>query len=164
MIPVGVRGTTRSERCAGVVPRHAVVQVISPESLVASRVWRHAARLNQIPAFAYLDSLLETWKSYEITWGPTGSIGFELATGIPVARPESDLDLRIMAKERLTREMAQNLLAALPSAEMRLDVQLETPRGAISLAEYVSQSETMLLRTNQGPFLIKDPWAAEAQQ
>lgn len=163
MIPVGVRGATRSERCAGVVPTHSVLQVISPEYLVASRAWRRMARHSQIPVFAYLDYVFEAWKSYGLPWGPTGSVGFELATGIPAARPESDLDLRIVARERLSREVAQSLLAAVLSEKIRIDVQIETPRGAISLVEYVRGSATMLLRTKIGPFLIKDPWSMETQ-
>lgn len=163
MIPVGVRGATRSERCAGVVPTHAVLQLLSPESLVASRAWHRTVRHSQINAFAYLDFVFEAWKSYELPWGPTGSVGFELATGIPTARPESDLDLRIVAMERLSQEAAQGLLAAVQSEKIRVDVQIETPRGAISLVEYVREPEMMLLRTNQGPFLVKDPWTMEAQ-
>jgi phosphoribosyl-dephospho-CoA transferase len=164
MIPVGVRGSSRAERCAGVVPFRNVIRVISPESLVESYSWRTAARLDQIPALAQLELVFREWKSFGVSWGPTGSIGFELATGIPVAKQESDLDLRILAMERLSIDTACDLLVAARSGEARIDVQMETPHGAVALSEYVGQPSKILLRTKKGPVLVKDPWEVEMEQ
>ncbi|AKT43890.1 malonate decarboxylase holo-ACP synthase [Chondromyces crocatus] len=43
---------------------------------------------------------------------------------------------------------------------VRIDVQLETPRGAIALAEYASATAEVLARTPLGPQLVTDPWAS----
>ena len=96
----------------------------------------------------------------EYVWGPTGSAGFELGTGREVATPESDLDLMIRMPNRLSRNDAKRMLAELSEIGTSADVQLETPDGVIALKEYCSteQGQEMLLRTINGPRLVRDPW------
>jgi phosphoribosyl-dephospho-CoA transferase len=43
---------------------------------------------------------------------------------------------------------------------VRIDVLLETPNGAVALAEYANSVDHMLLRSAQGPRLVRDPWRA----
>jgi phosphoribosyl-dephospho-CoA transferase len=43
-----------------------------------------------------------------------------------------------------------------------VDVLLETPHGAVALAEYVSAPRPILLRSATGARLTSDPWAPEA--
>jgi phosphoribosyl-dephospho-CoA transferase len=43
----------------------------------------------------------ENLANLPLAYGPTGSIGFELASALPMATSASDLDLIIRAPERL---------------------------------------------------------------
>jgi phosphoribosyl-dephospho-CoA transferase len=70
-----------------------------------------------------------------LVYGPTGSIGFELASGLPTATSASNLDLLIHAPERLPMQVAQELITIFSVNPCCVDAQLETPRGAVSLAE-----------------------------
>lgn len=51
------------------------------------------------------------------------------------------------------RELADDL-ARLP---VHVDTQLDTPTGAVALAEY-ARGGRVLLRTPDGPRLVHDPW------
>ncbi len=157
-IPVGVRGRSRSHRCAGFVPAQTVLETITPAHIVDKRLWRSHPRREKIPAIRHLESILSAWEPFGIIWGPTGSVGFELATGAPVASQESDLDISIRSEERISKELAWKLLSTVKSAELRLDIQIETPRGAVALVEYASQTSRILLRNNRGSLLVNDPW------
>jgi phosphoribosyl-dephospho-CoA transferase len=92
-------------------------------------------------------------------WGPGGSVGFELASGVPSTTRDSDLDLVLSADEQLARTDATRLHADLSTLPVRIDLLLETPNGAVALAEY-AQGSAMLLRSAQGPRLVRDPWSA----
>src|SRR3984893_8857257 len=76
-----------------------------------------------------------------------------------VATATSDLDLLIRAPERLPMQVAQKLVTIFSGSPCRVDAQLETPRGAVSLTEYASGQTPLLLRHAGGPVLISDPWA-----
>ena len=52
------------------------------------------------------------------------------------------------------------LLEALEPLPVRVDVQLEVPRGAVALAEYAAARGPLVLRTVDGARLVRDPWAA----
>ena len=86
-------------------------------------------------------------------WGPTGSTGFELATGVFTVNKSSDLDLLIEVPVMMSVYEATSLLRAMESiATARIDIQLITPKGSVSMSEYV-HSETVLLKTTAGPVL-----------
>jgi phosphoribosyl-dephospho-CoA transferase len=91
-----------------------------------------------------------------LPWGPTGSVGFELATGIPTATTASDLDLLIRVYHGLPG--ALTLLAALHrefrSHAVRVDCQVETHSGAAALAELVDGQADVMMRTAAGPRLV----------
>jgi len=46
----------------------------------------------------------------------------------------------------------------LADANIRTDAQIETPGGAVALAEYAVASGSVLVRTADGPRLVTDPW------
>jgi phosphoribosyl-dephospho-CoA transferase len=92
-----------------------------------------------------------------LAWGPTGSVGFELATGAAVAGPASDLDVVVRAPEPWSFARARELADDLARLPVRVDTQLDTPSGAIALAEYACGGR-VLLRTPDGPKLTNDPW------
>ena len=93
-----------------------------------------------------------------LAWGVTGSLGFELASGIAAAHPDSDLDLSLRAPHHLPREWARTLCRLLDEAPGRIDLQLETPYGAVALREWASEAPRVLLKTQNGPLLVSDPW------
>jgi phosphoribosyl-dephospho-CoA transferase len=92
-----------------------------------------------------------------LAWGPTGSAGFELATGDAVAGPASDLDLVVRAPEPWSLDRARELVEDLTRLPVRIDTQLDAPTGAVALAEY-ARGGRVLLRTPDGPKLVNDPW------
>ena len=122
-----------------------------------------AAGRASLPAFVVAQGLPALLRRFRMVWGPTGSVGFELATGDPVVQPTSDLDLLIRLPEWIGRDTAQALLGTLSThaaqTGVRLDAQLETPAGAVSLAEYAGSTRRVLLRNGGEPILVDDPWA-----
>ncbi|CDY78731.1 Phosphoribosyl-dephospho-CoA transferase [Caballeronia glathei] len=170
-IAVGVRGRARNERFgAWLDPRHAA-EVIAPEDLrhAAPRAGHddHGARHERaaLPAFELLRAIAPLLDAGGHAWGPSGSAGFELASGVETVTPTSDLDLVLRAPAPLSREEAAALFEALSSAARdagtRVDVQVETRDGAFSLAEFARSTPRVMLRCADGPRLVADPWDAE---
>lgn len=160
-IPVGVRGGQRNERLAAFLSATRVVRRARPEELVSGRAWITAARAALFPHFAVLDVVAEGLASTGLSWGPAGSLGFELASGHATITASSDIDLVLRAPEPLPRALAADLLADWACLPVRIDAQVEVPAGAVSLAEYASGAARIVLRTEQGPRLITDPWTIE---
>lgn len=153
-VAVGVRGRLREQRFAAEMPLAAVQRRVAPEALrdvVSSR------DLPALQALAQLRSVLE-----QETWGVSGSAGFELATGIEALHARSDLDLILRTPKRLERADAEDLLAILDATVCPVDLQLQTPFGAVALREWASGSRRVLLKTASGAHLVLDPWQAVA--
>src|SRR5258708_27962035 len=161
-LPVGIRGQNRSERCAAFLPCGACGTRIAPEDLVATHAWTQNQRLREMEAIQGLAEIEPYRLASGLCWGPTGSVGFELASGVPTATTTSDLDVVIRAPQPLAWQTAEVLLTHLGKALARLDVQIETPCGAIALAEYVRRGPhsqaALLVRTCTGPRWVDDPW------
>ncbi|MCA1859343.1 malonate decarboxylase holo-ACP synthase [Janthinobacterium sp. HSC-3S05] len=153
-IPVGLRGMLRSERHACEVDAAAVVRRVTPEMLA------HAPE----PAFACaaLDALRQVAPLLDATgwaWGPTGGVGFALASSLPVLRADSDLDLvlRIAAPPDADQAEALRAIAATVTA-CRLDLQIDTGSGGFAYAEWAAGRAKVLLKTDHGPVLTATPW------
>jgi phosphoribosyl-dephospho-CoA transferase len=163
-IPVGVRGSTRSERFGTWLHPRDVAHVVTPEDLRAAG--RSALPAFALPAFALLRAVTPLLDATGCVWGPTGSAGFELASGITTVTPASDLDLLMRAPEPLARERAAALFDALSDAARdaaaRIDVQIETRDAAFSLGEFARSNLRVMLRSADGPKLVADPWRAES--
>ena len=157
LIPVGVRGSTRAERFAALLGPEAVAARVTPEGLIAERVWHHMPRARRMGPIRVLDAVDELFSSLGLVWGPTGSVGFELATGVAAAGTASDLDVVVRAPEPLPLESARELADHLNRLPTCVDAQLDTPAGAVMLSEY-ARGDRVLLRTPEGPRLIWDPW------
>ena len=158
MIPVGVRGSLRGQRFAAYLRAESVHERIAPEQLTESDGPRGNARTQLIPALNAFAEIQDKLFNFSFVYGPTGSVGFELASGLPTATATSDLDLLFRVPERLPITTARELMTILTESACRIDAQLETPLGAVSLAEYARDKTPLLLRQAGGPVLISDPW------
>lgn len=153
-VAVGVRGRLREQRLAAQMPVSAVQRRVIPEAL------RDVVSPRDLPALRALN-LLRPMLAPQ-TWGVTGSAGFELASGIQALHGQSDLDLILRTPERLERGEAEDLLALVNTAPCAVDLQLQTPFGAVALREWASGSRRVLLKTARGAHLVIDPWQAVA--
>ncbi|MHB8477623.1 MAG: malonate decarboxylase holo-ACP synthase [Steroidobacteraceae bacterium] len=161
--PVGVRGSLRAQRSAAWLPRSAIQECITPQMLAAQQAWRQRPDVPETPAIAVLDEVAAVLAAhgYAGRWGPGGSVGFELASGVPSTTAGSDLDLVLSLAEPMARTAATGLHADLAKLPVRIDVLLETPHGAAALAEYANGEGATLLRSAHGPRLVQDPWSAD---
>lgn len=141
LVAVGVRGSTRAQRFAWAISMDTVREIITPEALTSTTPTRD---LPVFGAFRSVCSLLDG-----VCWGPTGSVGFELATGAPTATSHSDLDLLVREPSSATTA----LFSRLATLDVRVDCQVETRWGAVALAELVSEAGELLVRTPSGPIL-----------
>lgn len=156
-IPVGIRGLRRDQRAAAWVLPEAVRRCVPPDSLSESELLLRSPFVSLPPVQAAIQLAQQRWGWQ---WGITGSVGYALATEVPVMHAESDLDLVLrcdvpVVENELTRW--QQFTQQLPC---RVDTQVETPQGAFALAEWLREGRVML-KTNRGPRLTAQPWSAE---
>jgi len=153
-VAVGVRGRLREQRYAALMPVAAVQRRVTPEAL------REETSSRDLPALRALEQLRPVLAQQD--WGVAGSAGFELASGVEALHALSDLDLIMQAPEPLGRLEARALLAKLDAAPCAVDLQLQTPFGAVALREWAGASRRVLLKTVSGAHLVLDPWQAVA--
>jgi len=151
--PVGIRGPRREQRWAAYVPLDAVRDIIRPEDLLDTPAPRDLPVFHAVAALRGL-----TRPRWATAWGPGGCAGFELATGHPTARQNSDLDLVARVPQTVPPACITQLLDALTQLPVRVDVQLQSPYGGFATAEYSRDTGQVLLRTDTGPYLVADPW------
>ena len=125
----------QTQRLAALVSIRDVAYRSTPEELSARRAepWRAA----QAPALSALARVARVLARLGESWGPTGSVAFELATGLPVASRSSDLDLILRREESPGAHEAAELLEDLAqvASPARLDAVIETAQGGVSLAD-----------------------------
>lgn len=155
-IAVGVRGAQRSLRHAAWLAHDAVGSRVNPESLKLA--WQLHPELLQFECVAKLRRLYQPLTALNLPWGPTGSVGFTLATGAALLRPDSDLDLLIRCATPLSRQQTATL-AELQQRQnnCRVDIQIDTGSGGFALSEW-SRGGKVLLKTADGPVLTATPW------
>ena len=155
LVAVGLRGATRDQRLAALMPVEAIAHRLAPEELLGRRA------TEDLPVFRVLAELRPLLDALGHAWGVTGSAGFQLATGLPTAHPDSDLDLLLRAERPLPRSEARPLLQLLEGRACRVDLQLQTPLGGVALSEWAGGAARVLLKSATGPRLVSDPWAEE---
>jgi len=153
---VGIRGPRRELRFAALVKLRDVRNLRSPESLAAKRGW--CKNLAGLPerlrkALALFD---EFSKIEKFVWGPVGSVGYQLATGLRVTTSESDVDVLIRCKVPPDRLLLSAVRDMARKSTVRLDVILEGPPGAVALEEL--HSGDVLLKTSRGPRIASFTW------
>ncbi|MDQ6629530.1 MAG: malonate decarboxylase holo-ACP synthase [Pseudomonadota bacterium] len=159
-VPVGVRGVSRSERCAAHVHAHQVIGKVTPQDIARDVSGRLALRHSRLPCLRALARLARELDEAALSWGVTGSVGFTLASGFDVLRAESDLDLLVRAVDASDAKALREIGRLAGDAESRVDVQVETPCGAFALNEWLRTGGPVLLKTAEGPVLCDDPWHA----
>ena len=151
-VAVGVRGASRDQRFATVMSVNRVVRGVSPEQLSAQ------LPTGELPAFRALAVLRPVFQELQRPWGVTGSVAFQLATGIATVHAQSDLDLLLRTPSELSRHEARELQQLLDDSPCRVDLQLETPAGAVALREWAGGSARVLLKCATGARLVENPW------
>ena len=152
VVAVGIRGTARHQRYATQMPVSAITKYLKPEALSNVDLDCFPHLMNQLQIIQNILNQ-KRW-----TWGYTGSVGFELATGIQTVTENSDIDLLIRTEEFLTKDEAKQLLQQLEQTELKLDVQLQTPKGGVALKERESYTGKVLLKLNDSAVLANNPW------
>jgi phosphoribosyl-dephospho-CoA transferase len=157
-IPIGVRGAERNQRWAAFCHPAWVETIHTPPQLLTRTI--PTFRADAAPALRALHLLKDRWMVLDHPWGPGGSVGFELATGRHVVKPESDLDIVIYAEGKITRDEARSLQARSMNLAVAVDIRVETLACGFSLIEYARGGPAgILLRTPGGLELGDDPWS-----
>ncbi|MEH0832974.1 malonate decarboxylase holo-ACP synthase [Pectobacterium cacticida] len=156
-VPVGVRGWRRDQRAAGWVRVEHITRVITPESLANHSLLLRSPFAAMSPVQG---AILLANRAWPWDWGITGSVGYALATGVPVLHADSDLDLTLRCPRPLDREALQVWQTAVSQLPCRADTQVDVPGGAFALTEWL-RAGRVLLKTNHGPRLVRDPWHIE---
>ena len=163
-VAVGARGLQRNERCAGRIALADIARRITPRQL-AQDVLKEPGRIkgyaDALPCVAALLALAPRLRDLGLDWGPAGGAGFWLASGLPVLRPASDLDLLVRAPRPLAAPILDGLRALQDGAACRIDIQVDTGAGGFALNEYL-RGGRVLLKTAGGPLLADDPWQRAA--
>jgi phosphoribosyl-dephospho-CoA transferase len=156
-LAVGIRGATRSERWGGFFAKGLISEIVRPSELLV--LARSSTHIRRLPAFGALQQVIESWGELTLAWGPTGSVGFELATGRSVSTETSDLDIAIWAPQRIVVAQARFLWDRVTGLQTKVDVRVETTECGFSLQEYVrTSSGRILLRYPDGLRFGDDPW------
>ncbi|MBV6825022.1 malonate decarboxylase holo-ACP synthase [Pseudomonas sp. PD9R] len=151
-ISVGVRGRLREQRYAASMATASMTRRVTPEALC------HVDSDRDLPALRALTQLRPMLDRCGWVWGVSGSAGFELASGFAALHEGSDLDLILRVPQPLTRVQAREFLALLDTATCAVDMQLQTPFGAVALREWAGSSNRVLLKNACEACLVLDPW------
>jgi len=157
LVAVGVRGVLREQRLAVFMAVDSIACRVSPEALC------HVHCERDLPVMQALKQLRPGLDDCGWVWGVSGSVGFELASGFEAMHAASDLDLILRTPQRITRHQARKLVALFDQAVCRVDMQLQTPFGALALREWASGSARVLLKNQHQACLVADPWTPQEQ-
>ncbi|BBP67558.1 phosphoribosyl-dephospho-CoA transferase [Pseudomonas sp. Cab53] len=157
-VAVGIRGRAREQRYATSMPLAAILRRVRPEDLCQA----HSAR--DLPALRALSRLRPLLDACGWRWGISGSAGFELASGVEALHARSDLDLILRTPQPLERQRAKALLADLEDSACGVDMQLQTPFGAVALREWAGSSRRVLLKDDHQARLVSNPWQPALEQ
>ncbi|TKJ72542.1 phosphoribosyl-dephospho-CoA transferase [Pseudomonas sp. CFBP13508] len=157
LVAVGVRGVLREQRLAAFMPLDSIARRVSPEALC------HVDSPRDLPVMQALKQLRPLLDNCGWVWGVSGSVGFELASGFRAMHAASDLDLILRAPQMITRNQACKLVELFDQAVCRVDMQLQTPFGAVALREWASGSSRVLLKNAHQAALVTNPWHPQEQ-
>lgn len=157
LIPIGIRGSLRSQRLAAFLPFSDIDNIFAPTYIVEKKLWLENSHIKNTNIYSPIEVISKIFDEHNLKWGICGSAGFELITKIPTVTENSDLDIMIKidtADDLFSAASAKELCQKLFNIKVKTDIQIETPKGAIALAEYASKNNPILIRTINGPRLI----------
>lgn len=159
-IPVGIRGYQKSQRFAAAIMPTDWQAPVTP-AMALNRLPELTAARRQLPAFQKLARVQSLLSAYD--WGVGGSLQFELATGLPMVNPNSDLDIIMQRPAPMSPAQALQLIERLKViAGAHADIQVVHGQLGFSLEEYANQrASQIMMKTAHGPILVTDPWHAE---
>lgn len=157
LIPIGVRGKTRTERFAAGVLKQHLLQITTPEEIVKERKWLNSNHQELDKHWQTLEKIDYFMRQNQIEWGLLGSLGFELVSHIPTGNGSSDIDLRICYKTKPPDELLTQIHYALSQLPIAVDIQIETPIGGFALHEWILKKSAMM-KTNRGPLITTNHW------
>jgi phosphoribosyl-dephospho-CoA transferase len=156
-IPIGIRGKRKDERLAAFVLYQSFYQIISPTFITQNALWQKYPFLQEYPSFKELDSIAHFFTALKVSWGITGSLGYELITKIPCITKQSDLDI-IVTLKKPDHELLLSMKNYIQNYPF-IDLQIQTPIGAFSLKEWKEDRCPILLKTDEGAFLTNKLWS-----
>jgi phosphoribosyl-dephospho-CoA transferase len=148
-VPVGIRGPDRSHRHATEIDVGRISEILSPPDLV-----ERVDRLPYLPVTDAFRRAAELLTPTGLAWGPGGSVGFTLATGVSAVTASSDLDLVLTMDDVPPLAMLADLREAFRGLPARVDCQLDLPIGGVALDELLGTADRVLVRTADGPSLM----------
>jgi phosphoribosyl-dephospho-CoA transferase len=148
-VPVGIRGPDRSHRHATEIDVGMISEILSPPDLV-----ERIDRLPDLPVTEAFRRAAERLTPTGLAWGPGGSVGFTLATGVSAVTASSDLDLVLTVDDVPPLAMLADLREAFRGLPARVDCQLDLPIGGVALDELLGTTDRVLVRTADGPSLM----------
>jgi phosphoribosyl-dephospho-CoA transferase len=155
---VGIRGPTRGERHAALLREQDVKSRRTPESLAAKKNWNEYPGITRLPALQSLALVADYAAQEHLDWGPAGSVGYQLATGIHTVYAQSDLDVVLRCNVRLDFRRLKRFQELASSAPARVDVILEGPLGGVALCDFLRSPERCLIKTSLGPRIDAFRW------
>lgn len=155
-IPVGIRGYARNQRQALWITNNDILQKISPQAVAAlAHTPEQQKKLADFPAYQALNTVLQQSWPWDI--GVTGSLAISLVSEKIYVNMSSDLDLTIRCEMPMEKSQFKAFYSFIKAQVVPIDVQIETPLGGFSLAEWM-KSPTVMLKTDFGPKIINHPW------
>jgi phosphoribosyl-dephospho-CoA transferase len=149
-ISVGIRGHSRAHRHAAFLRRSDMLACRTPESLASEKTWRKVSTAISPGLRTALKIVTGFSEREHLVWGPIGSVGYQLATGMQATSDTSDLDVLVRCGDFPNRALLRAFHDAIRPCVVRVDVILEGPQGAVALEEYL-QNRNALIKTNRGP-------------
>ncbi len=157
-LPVGFRGTQRSQRYGSFISSQDVLKKFSPEDAVAllSSTDLQSSQIDYLKELSEIIQANEELKN-SVKWGVSGSFGFSLAVGRQYFRDTSDIDLVVRANNEEELKCLASLKSWILTPKFQLDIQIQTSKGGFSYKEWL-KTKKVLLKTNTGPLLTDNPW------
>lgn len=144
VVPIGFRGNDRTKRFAAITPQTNIQRIIRPTEVI-----HFEAPESHATTMAYLREILRPYK-----WGIGGSVGFTMATTIPVCHAKSDLDVIIYCDQLSQVAQLKEVFTLLQKCTQTIDIQVELAVGAAVKLEDYLVNDQFILRTATGPILM----------
>lgn len=158
LIPIGIRGKQKNQSWGCFLPKDKILKHYHPDYFIAHQSWRNLPHDRQaMLAFQALVKIVPLLT--KLRWGVSGSLVYEMATGIEMVHQTSDIDIIAWKVKPMSIKQAQLLLKQLNQFNVHADMQVVNRDRGFALEEYaMNRDAQILIKTNAGPQLSADPW------